>query len=66
MANIGSSRKIGDEFQGEIITPSVQTENVRVVPKTNRANDNAPSHRVYVGGAEIGPAWSKRSGPPGR
>jgi uncharacterized protein (DUF736 family) len=66
MANIGSSRKIGDEFQGEIITPSVQTKNVRVVPETNRANDNAPSHRVYVGRAEIGPAWSERSGPPGR
>jgi hypothetical protein len=26
-----------------------------------RTNDNAPSHRVYVGRAEIGAAWSKRS-----
>jgi uncharacterized protein (DUF736 family) len=34
---------------------------VRIVPETNRANDNAPSHRVYVGRAEIGAAWSKRS-----
>ena len=27
----------------------------------NRANDNTPSHRVFVGKAEIGAAWSKRS-----
>ena len=31
------------------------------VPETNPANENAPSHRVYVGRAEIGAAWSKRS-----
>src|SRR5262249_9361742 len=30
-------------------------------PETNRTSDNAPSHRVYVGRAEIGAAWSKRS-----
>jgi uncharacterized protein (DUF736 family) len=39
---------------------SVQTKNVRIVPETNRANDNAPSHRVFVGRAEIGASWSKR------
>jgi uncharacterized protein (DUF736 family) len=61
MANIGSFKKSGSEFQGEIITLSVQTKNVRIVPETNRVNDNAPSHRVYVGRAEIGAAWSKRS-----
>jgi uncharacterized protein (DUF736 family) len=61
MANIGSFKKSGSEFQGEIVTLSVQTKNVRIVAETNRANDNAPSHRVYVGRAEIGAAWSKRS-----
>ena len=61
MANIGSFKKVGGEFQGEIVSLSVQTKNVRIVPETNRANDNAPSHRVYVGRAEIGAAWSKRS-----
>ena len=61
MASIGSFKKSGGEFQGEIVTLSVQTKNVRIVPETNRANDNAPSHRVYVGRAEIGAAWSKRS-----
>ena len=61
MANIGSFKKSGSEFQGEIVTLSVQTKNVRIVPESGRASDNAPSHRVYVGRAEIGAAWSKRS-----
>jgi uncharacterized protein (DUF736 family) len=61
MANIGTFKKSGSEFQGEIVTLSVQTKGVRIVPEANRANDNAPSHRVYVGRAEIGAAWSKRS-----
>ena len=61
MANIGSFKKVNSEFQGEVVTLSLQTKGVRIVPETNRANDNAPSHRVYVGRAEIGAAWSKRS-----
>ena len=61
MANIGSFRKNGPEIQGEIVTLNVQAKGVRIVPETNRANDNAPSHRVYVGRTEIGAAWSKRS-----
>lgn len=61
MANIGSFKKVGSEYQGEIVTLSVQTKGVRIVTETNRSNDNAPSHRVYVGRAEIGAAWSKRS-----
>jgi len=61
MATIGSFKKAGNEFHGEIVTLSVQTKGVRIVPEANRANDNAPSHRIYVGRAEIGAAWSKRS-----
>ncbi len=61
MANIGSFKKAGNEFQGEIVTLSVQTKNVRIVPQDTNGNENAPSHRVYVGRAEIGAAWSKRS-----
>jgi uncharacterized protein (DUF736 family) len=61
MANIGSFKKVGADFQGEIVTLSLQTKGVRIVPEANRSNDNAPSHRVYVGRAEIGAAWSKRS-----
>ena len=61
MASIGTFKKSGQEFQGEIVTLSLKTKSVRIVPETNRASDNAPSHRVYVGRAEIGAAWSKRS-----
>ena len=61
MASIGTFKKLGHEFQGEIVTLSVQARGVRFVPETNRASENAPSHRVYVGRAEIGAAWSKRS-----
>ena len=61
MANIGSFKKSGNEYQGEIVTLSVQARGVRIVPEINRSNDNAPSHRVFVGRAEIGAAWSKRS-----
>ena len=61
MASIGSFKKVGNEFQGEIVTLSVQTKNARIVPENNRSNENAPSHRVYVGRAEIGAVWSKRS-----
>src|SRR5262249_42624966 len=61
MANIGSFKKVGSDFQGEIVTLSVQAKGVRIVAETNRTNDKAPSHRVYVGRAEIGAAWSKRS-----
>jgi uncharacterized protein (DUF736 family) len=61
MANIGTFKKSGHEFQGELVTLSLQSKGVRIVPETSRASDNAPSHRVYVGRAEIGAAWSKRS-----
>jgi uncharacterized protein (DUF736 family) len=61
MASIGTFKKSGHEFQGEIVTLSVQAKGVRIVPETSRVSDNAPSHRVYVGRAEIGAAWSKRS-----
>ena len=61
MANIGTFKKSGHEYQGEIVTLSLQTKGVRILPEANRASDNAPSHRVYCGRAEIGAAWSKRS-----
>jgi uncharacterized protein (DUF736 family) len=61
MANIGSFKKVNSEFHGEVVTLSLQAKGVRIVPETTRANDNAPSHRVYVGRAEIGAAWSKTS-----
>lgn len=61
MATIGTFKKSGDEYTGEIVTLSVQARGVRIVPEANRSSDNAPSHRVMVGRAEIGAAWAKRS-----
>jgi len=62
MATIGSFKKVGNDYQGEIVTLSLQAKGVRIVAEQNRsANENAPSHRVFVGRAEIGAAWSKRS-----
>ena len=60
MATIGTFRKSGNEYVGEIVTLSVQAKSVRIVPEETTANGNAPSHRVFVGRAEIGAAWSKR------
>jgi len=61
MANIGTFKKVGNEFQGEIVMLTVQVKDVRIVPVDNRTNDEAPTHRVYVGRAEIGAAWPRVS-----
>jgi uncharacterized protein (DUF736 family) len=61
MANIGSFKKSGSEYVGEIMTLSVQTKNVRIVPEATRANDISPTHRIYLGKSEIGAGWTKRS-----
>ena len=61
MANIGNFKKVGTEYQGDIVTMQVQARNVRIVPEDSRTNDKAPSHRVFVGRAEIGAAWSETS-----
>jgi uncharacterized protein (DUF736 family) len=52
MANIGSFKKSGTEYQGEIVTLSVQAKGVRIVPETTSANEDAPSHRIYVNRAD--------------
>lgn len=61
MAIIGNFKKSGNELKGSIITLSVQAKNVRIVPEDNRASDNTPSHRVFVGEVEIGAGWAKRT-----
>ncbi|MER9002560.1 DUF736 domain-containing protein [Mesorhizobium sp. M0862] len=61
MATIGTFKKSGNEFTGEIVTLSLQTKNVRIVPESRQVGESAPSHRVFVGRAEIGAAWSKTS-----
>ncbi|RJF93329.1 DUF736 domain-containing protein [Sphingomonas cavernae] len=62
MATIGTFKKTAKgEFVGDIVTLSVQANGVRIVPEDNRTSENAPSHRVLVGCAEIGAAWAKQS-----
>ncbi len=62
MATIGTFKKAGkDEYVGEIVTLSVQATGVKIIPEASRANENAPSHRVMVGKAEIGAAWTRQS-----
>jgi uncharacterized protein (DUF736 family) len=61
MATIGTFKKSGNEFTGEIVTLSLQARNVRIVPEARATGENAPSHRVFVGRVEIGAAWSKSS-----
>ncbi|WP_342076098.1 DUF736 domain-containing protein [Yoonia sp. SS1-5] len=61
MATIGTFKKSGTEYTGEIVTLNVQAKNVRIVPEASQTSENAPSHRVLVGRAEIGAAWSKTS-----
>jgi hypothetical protein len=43
MANIGSFKKSGQEFQGEIVTLSLQTKGVRIVPETSGLTATAPA-----------------------
>ena len=52
MATIGSFKKVNAEFQGEIVTLTVQARGVRIVPEAHRTSDNAPSHRVFVARAD--------------
>jgi uncharacterized protein (DUF736 family) len=62
MATIGTFKQTGtNEFTGQIVTLSLQANNVRVIPDSRASGENAPSHRVYVGRVEIGAAWTKRS-----
>lgn len=60
MSKIGSFKLVSGEYQGEIVTLSVQARSVRIVPERH-ASGNAPSHRVFVGDADVGAAWSKTS-----
>jgi uncharacterized protein (DUF736 family) len=61
MASIGNFTVTNTGYKGEIVTMSVQQKNVRIVTETEQASENAPSHRVFVGRAEIGAAWRKQS-----
>jgi uncharacterized protein (DUF736 family) len=61
MATIGTFKKTGNEYVGDIFTLSVQVRGVRIAPETGLASEHAPSHRIFFNRAEIGAAWSRRS-----
>lgn len=62
MATIGTFKKTANgEYVGDIVTLSVQAKEVRIVPDRNPPSENAPTHRVFVGSAEVGAAWAKQS-----
>ena len=58
MSRIGSFKVISGEYRGAIATLSLDAKDVRIVPEPNPSG-NAPSHRVFVGDAEVGAAWQK-------
>ncbi len=60
MSKIGSFKKASSELRGEIFTLTLQAKAVRIVPLDN-VTGNSPSHRVLLGEAEIGAAWTKRT-----
>ncbi len=60
MAKIGSFRQGSGELRGQIMTLVLQAKSVRIVADEN-ASGNVPSHRVHIGDAEVGAAWSKRT-----
>ena len=59
MSKIGTFKQVDGEYRGEIVTLSVQAKSVRIVPEQGSGNGNAPSHRLFVGHAEVGAAWQK-------
>jgi uncharacterized protein (DUF736 family) len=61
MATIGTFKKTGEEFTDEIATLNLQAKKVRIVRSDKRPSDSAPSHRIFVGQAEIGAGWTKTS-----
>ena len=61
MAIIGSFKKSGGEYEGTIVTLNLRVSGVRILPDPKSSNDKAPTHRIFVGRAEIGAAWAKTS-----
>lgn len=60
MTKIGSFKQVSGEYRGQIATLALTAKSVRIVRDEN-ASGNAPGHRVFVGDAEVGAAWDKRT-----
>jgi uncharacterized protein (DUF736 family) len=53
---IGSFKKVGEGYEGEIVTLTQKIRGIRFVPEANRAGDNVPNFRVQIGKLEAGAA----------
>ncbi|MDP4027223.1 DUF736 domain-containing protein [Methylobacterium sp. NEAU 140] len=61
MATIGTFTQTQTGFTGEVTTLTIQAKKVAIVAETERSGETAPTHRIYLGKAEIGAGWAKRS-----
>ena len=52
MAIIGTFKKVNNGFEGEFAMLALQAKGVRIVAETNRTNEDAPTHRIFVGRAD--------------
>jgi uncharacterized protein (DUF736 family) len=59
MSLIGTFKRNGSDFIGDIFTLTVQVQNVRIVKEEEPTGENSPTHRIFCGRAEIGAAWTK-------
>ncbi|MCY1640526.1 DUF736 domain-containing protein [Methylorubrum sp. SL192] len=60
MATIGTFTRTQNGFIGDISTLTINAKRVTIV-ETTGDSENAPTHRIYLGKAEIGAGWAKRS-----
>ncbi|WP_430912262.1 DUF736 domain-containing protein [Methylobacterium sp. sgz302541] len=60
MATIGTFTQTETGFSGDITTLTIQARKVTIV-RESRGGENAPTHRIFLGKAEIGAGWAKRS-----
>ncbi|BCM87666.1 DUF736 domain-containing protein [Methylobacterium indicum] len=61
MATIGTFTLTQNGFTGDITTLTIQAKKVTIVAETERSQENAPTHRVYLNKAEIGAGWARVS-----
>ena len=59
MSVIGKFQSSNGEIVGEIYTIDLSLQNVRIVREDGPVSEDAPTHRVFLGRAEIGAAWTK-------
>lgn len=60
MTIIGNFSRDGDSYTGIITTMALKTK-ATIKPNSSKTVENAPDHRIFAAGAEIGAAWSKVS-----